>query len=167
MQIIFCLTERDLLEAQRTYWEGSRRLLRIAYRTLMWVLRLFMLGLGLFFALFDEATRALGIVFIAIAILMIVIAPFTQKLSAKRFFRKNPHLQKECRIDISEQGVECSTEDFHSEVGWSRFPKWQESERIFLLYNSARVYSIFPKRAFAAEEVDAFRSLLTQKIPKR
>jgi hypothetical protein len=169
MEINYRYTERDLLDAQKAYLEGSSPFRRIAYDVLLWVLRLTVLGLGAFFVLFDRDTRSLGMVFLAISIILIVVAPIARKLrqrrSVGRTLRKNSNLQKEFKVNISERGLETWAENLHTEVGWPHIVRWQESERLFLLYNNPGIYSIFPKSAFAPDEVDQFRKLLVQNVP--
>ncbi len=171
MEITYRYTEQDLLEAQMTYLRGSSLFRRIAYTALLWVLRLGLLGLGIFLVWFEHDTRSLGVVFVAVSIILIVVAPLlrkvTQKRSVARTLRKSPNLQKEFKVNISERGLETWADDLHTEVGWPHIFRWQESDRLFLLYNNPRIYSIFPKRAFAPGGVDQFRELLAGRIPMK
>jgi hypothetical protein len=50
--------------------------------------------------------------------------------------------------------------------GWLNFLRWQQSNRAFLLCPNSRIFNMFPKRAFAAGEVEQLHELLARKFPK-
>jgi hypothetical protein len=68
-------------------------------------------------------------------------------------------------LTVSENGFVLTERGAQSEVAWSRFVRFRESETHFLLYKSADIYGIVPKRAFSAPaDIDAFRALAAKAI---
>ena len=64
---------------------------------------------------------------------------------------------------VREDGLVATARGVHSAVAWSRFVRVKESKDHFLLYTSADLYNIVPKRGFAHQhDVDTFRQLATQ-----
>ncbi len=167
MLITYRLTSQDVLEGYKRYRQGVSPLVRIVYYGLTWVLRISLIGFGLFLIAFDETVRSLGTVFVLIAACSILFSIFARRISAARYFKKNPSLRKEYKAQFDEDGVEWWSEDLHTKSGWSNFLRWQESKSVFLLYPTTRIFNIIPKRAFAPGEVEQFHALLTRKFPKK
>lgn len=169
MQLVYRYTEQDVADAQETYARGLPTIQRVVYSVLLWILRLGLLGQGIFFVHFGPDTRSLGIVML-VASGILFAGRSARKLGIKRsaakLLRKNPILQKEFKMEVSEQGLQTSADGLHTQLAWSNVIRWQESERLFLLYNTTRVYSIVPKRAFAPDEADRFRELLTKNVTR-
>ena len=166
MQITYSLNEQDVYEGQKAHGEGATRLTRFAYRGFFWILGLLLVGLGSFFIWFGRATLGLGIILLVVGIVYCFGGPFLRREVAARYFRKNPNLQKEYTIEFSEDGTVGRAPGLHSEVGWSHFQKWRESDSVFLVYVNTRVYAIYPKRSFKQDEISEFRDLLKRKIPR-
>jgi len=69
-------------------------------------------------------------------------------------------------LAIRETGFEITERGAKSEVAWSRFVRRRESPKHFLLYKSADIYAIVPKRGFAGEaDIEAFRTIAAKGIP--
>lgn len=66
---------------------------------------------------------------------------------------------------VRETGLSVNEENSHSEVSWSRFVNLRQSKDHYLLYRSADLYSIVPKRGFANEEdLASFRDIIKRVI---
>ena len=69
---------------------------------------------------------------------------------------------------VREDGLVATTRGVRSDVAWSRFVHLKESKKHFLLYTSADLYHIVPKRGFAnQQDVGTFRQLATQGIGEK
>ncbi|MGZ7090791.1 MAG: YcxB family protein [Candidatus Angelobacter sp.] len=68
-------------------------------------------------------------------------------------------------VSISDAGFISDHPLGHSETTWNMYEKFRETRYLFLLYQSADLISILPKRVFASPaDLDQFRALLTSKV---
>jgi hypothetical protein len=68
-------------------------------------------------------------------------------------------------LTAREGGLVVVERSVQSEVAWSRFVRVREGPDHFLLYRSADLYGIVPKRGFAtAADLESFRNLATDRI---
>jgi hypothetical protein len=170
MVINFRLTADDVYEGQRQFFRGMRvfglpRLPR-AFRI---IVPLFLIGIGIFLLTVQGGNddRGTGLMAIGLGLFLLLFDLFLWKILAARYFKKNPSLQKEIRVQLDEDGVEHWAQDMHSKSGWSNFLRWQESKNLILLYPNTRIFTMLPKRAFAPGEVDQLRELLARKIARK
>lgn len=59
------------------------------------------------------------------------------------------------------------TTDSRADLKWSAFVKCLESKNLFVLYQTALLMNVFPKRAFAPGDLEQFRDLLQRNLPHR
>ncbi len=90
------------------------------------------------------------------ALTMLVWVPF----SWRRGYAKDRRLQHKITADISEDGIHLESSAFASNLKWGLYFRFLESDRVFLLYQTNRVFNIFPKAAFAPGEMEEFRRLV-------
>jgi drug/metabolite transporter (DMT)-like permease len=84
----------------------------------------------------------------------------------RRFYRRNSRMVGPRTVTISDNGITSDHQLGRSESSWNTYFKFQETARSFLLYQSADVIGILPKRAFATNsDLQEFRALLAAKIP--
>ena len=76
-------------------------------------------------------------------------------------------MQDEFTAEISEEGVFMESPTFNANLKWGLFLRFLESDRVFLLYQSSRIFNLLPKSAFAPAEVKEFRQLLRHKLPDK
>ena len=89
---------------------------------------------------------------------------FAVRLQVWLSFRRDNRLQDQFEAVISDNGIDVASSRADSKYDWSAFLRYAETKSLFLVYQAPRVFNIFPKRAFAAEEVDEFRRLLDRKL---
>ncbi len=93
---------------------------------------------------------------------------FGGSLLARYQFHQNPRLKQIFSADITEKVFEISCIHSSSHVDWAHFVQQVESKTLFLLYPRRSLYFIIPKRAFAPEDLDQFRSLISaNSIPRK
>jgi YcxB-like protein len=85
----------------------------------------------------------------------------------RRIYARDRKLRVEIFADISEEGIQLHTESADSQAKWSNYIRLLESEKVFLLYISKRLFNIFPKRAFGSGEVDQFRELSRKHVASK
>jgi hypothetical protein len=103
------------------------------------------------------------VLLVAWALVMLVWVPFNWR----RSYAKDRRMQHEFAADISEAGIHLQSEDFDANLKWALYLRFLESDRIFLLYQTNRMFNLFPKSAFAPGEIDEFRQLLQRKLPDK
>jgi YcxB-like protein len=151
------------MEGQKAYREGASPAARFVQRAAFWM-PLLMLGLGIALVCFDRNTVEVGIVFTIIGSVCLFGVIFERRRFAARYLKKNPNVQKEYKIEFSEEGIEVWGAELRTKVGWSNFQRWRESETVFLVYPHSTIYNIYPKRVFKQNEIDELRDLLGRKI---
>lgn len=92
---------------------------------------------------------------------MLVWVPFNWR----RCYAKDRRLQQEFTADISEEGVHLKSLDFDANLKWSLYLRLLESDRLFLLYQTGRMFNLLPKAAFGPGEIEEFRQLARRKLP--
>lgn len=83
----------------------------------------------------------------------------------QRWYKNNPLLREEYRLQFSDEGIAFRTKDVDSTLKWSLYKDvWETDEFYFLLYGR-HAFSLIPKRAFADEwQERAFKQMLQQHI---
>lgn len=89
---------------------------------------------------------------------------FFLKLQVWLSLRGDNRLRDQFEATISDSGIDVSSSKAASKYDWSAFVRYVETKNLFLVYQAPQVFNVFPKRVFAAEELDAFRSLLDQRL---
>jgi YcxB-like protein len=85
----------------------------------------------------------------------------------RRSYAKDQRLRQEFTANISEDGIHLQSADFDANLKWALYLRFLESDRIFLLYQTDRMFNLFPKAAFAPGEIDEFRQLVRRKLPEK
>ncbi len=152
MQVSYKLTERDLLEAQGKHGGLGSRLLPI--------FGLLVLIVSLASVVHDpkQFPSLAGAIVVGLFLL------FFRRLQVWFSFRRDNRLQGQFEATISDSGIDVSSLKASSKYDWSAFIRYAETKNLLLVYQAPQVFNVFPKRAFAAGEVDAFRSLLDKNL---
>lgn len=83
-------------------------------------------------------------------------------------FRRNPKFREEYHLTFSRENIRFKTASLDSTVQWTHYENVIESSTLFLLMYGKGLYSLIPKRCFGSpEEIDAFRALLNETIPRQ
>jgi YcxB-like protein len=86
-------------------------------------------------------------------------------LSFRRVYRRNSRMFGSRTITISDAGFISDSPMGRIETTWNLYEKFRETNNLFLLYQSADLIGILPKRVFATPaDLQQFRSLLTAKF---
>jgi hypothetical protein len=152
MRISYRLSERDVLEARGKH--GG-----------LWIKVLPIVGLLLLAAssvtlIHDPRQFSSGIGAIVGGLFLI----FFLRLQVWLSFRGDNRLRDQFDATISDSGIDVSSPKAASKYDWSAFVRYAETKNVFLVYQAPQVFNVFPKRAFTAEEVDAFRNLLDRRL---
>ena len=130
-------------------------------RMLLWVL-LAVVGLGYTYWVQGKLNATM---ILSIALVFLLFAGLWRWFllyNGRRSFAANPqmHEQRVCRVDDS--GFEMQGETFTAEYQWADNFRFRETNGLFLIYTTPMSAVIFPKRAFANDQLDTFRALAAQ-----
>ena len=85
-------------------------------------------------------------------------------LNARRQFRSTPSAQEPISLDVNDEGMHYRSATTDASVSWNHYCKWSEDESVFVLFTSAILLVLIPKRAFDRDKVVLFKEILCQKI---
>lgn len=135
--------------------------------SIRWIFGLCMVAVlfasGIFLYVF--VAHDFGFYLMGLSGLLLVTLFVVTSLSFRRVYRRNSRMFGQRTVTVTETGFVSDHPLGHSEAAWNRFEKFRETARLFLLYQSADLISILPKRVFTTPaELEQFRSLLTSKV---
>jgi len=97
--------------------------------------------------------------------LSVLISSTLRQSHLRKRLRERWNQRGPTEVIVSETGLIVNEQNSHSEVAWSRFINLRESKDHFLLYQSADLYSIVPKRGFANEQdISTFREIIKRVV---
>jgi hypothetical protein len=102
---------------------------------------------------------------VIIALLFAALPVWNVYRIARRQFRTSPSVGEIRHWVLSESGVETSTVSSSGRFTWSILHKIVESPESFLLFSSAAIFMVFPKRILGSEEnIESLRTLFRQQL---
>jgi hypothetical protein len=164
IKITYTLTAQDFEDAYR-----ARRVAEPAQRWSMRVLYalvfLLVVAGAAMYSVAPTRTTLLKVaplwVFAAVWVVIVRVVPAR---IAGRLFREQSEKQVEQTTEFSETGIRTESADgTDSVVAWPQVMKWSESERVFLLYLTARLFVVYPKRVMGGKAAE-LRELLKGKV---
>jgi YcxB-like protein len=164
MQVGFQLTQQDFLQALQTHRN------RVSFRKWTFLFVAFLLlgvsALNLVSLVVDRSTQNLRNFFPFFLLLSLwgALLWLGPRWGARTQFRKQPSAQGMRQVSIDEIGIHSRWDGGSADVEWKNYIRFTESRDLFLVYSSPACFGMLPKRAFSAEQLDAFRSLLSDKI---
>jgi hypothetical protein len=124
------------------------------------------LGLGLVFYFY--ADHGLALFLIAAAVFLLLLQLVIPSLVFARVYRRNSRMFGMRTVTVSDTGIVSDHQLGHTESAWNTYEKFRETPRLFLLYQSADIIGIVPKRAFAnPADLQQFRALIASKVRPR
>ncbi len=162
--VTFTPSETDLIEANKLW---LRTELRRRGNLLF-----FLCGAVIFAALASHIAADAGIrprllaigggviLWLAGVILILGVLRLQLPRRARKSFARNRVLHDAVKLSWSQDGLSFETERGHSQHDWDEFPKWAESEAVFIIFHADRLFHFIPKRALSVSESDELRSLL-------
>ena len=108
--------------------------------------------------------HALAWVSIGMGVAILAVAS-VQRAYLVRRLRHIWNQMEPMELTVREGGFIANAAGELAEVAWSRFVRFREAQNHFLLYKSADLYAIVPKRGFAGEaDLAAFREMAAKGI---
>ena len=162
MNLKYSLTREDYLKAQALFVRNVGLFTRVSAYSLP-VVGALLIAAGVLNL--RNTPRNWGALVFCVIWGMLLI--FWRRFSLARTFKKEKTLQQAFDVLIDDSGVELSNQNGRTLSRWPAIQKVAESNDLFLLICGQRTFHVIPKRAFAAGEMEQFRTLLQQKIPSR
>jgi len=119
--------------------------------------------LGLVFFFYTD--HWLGLFLMIAFVFLLLVQLIVPSLAFARVYRRNSRLFGMRTVTLSDAGIVSDHQMGHTESAWNMYEKFRETQNLFLLYQSADIIGIVPKRAFASPaDLEQFRSLIASKI---
>ena len=95
------------------------------------------------------------------ALLFLIVLPWR----VGRIFKGQPALAQPTKTVFNEEGLLLETSRGHLRFPWSMLKRWKRNKRYILVYHSAVLFHIFPRRCFEnAAQFEALAERLRQNI---
>jgi hypothetical protein len=147
---------RSLMSRPRSIWHG-------VVLSLMPIVGFPLLIFGSIGIYFERSRAISGWAFVAISGLILVLGrPLLIWIELRREY-KGP---QDFELFVQESGIEVKSRERTSQYNWSDFSYFTTTPKHFILFFPSDAL-LFPKRAFSAEERDAFSSILWRHVPDR
>ena len=122
-------------------------------------------GLALGLAFFVYADHWFGIFLIALSVFLLLLQLVIPSLVFARVYRRNSRMFGMRTVTVSDTGIVSDHQMGHTESAWNMYEKFRETQNLFLLYQSADIIGIVPKRTFARlADLEQFRALIASKV---
>ena len=83
----------------------------------------------------------------------------------KKEFTQYPDHGTDRSMEFNDEKMLVQTSHGKAELDWTRFTRFVETDRVFVVFAPPRMLYTIPKRIFSAEETNQFRELLQRKLP--
>src|SRR5580765_2519454 len=111
------------------------------------------------------ADHGLALFVIAVSIFLLLMQFVVPSLVIRRSYRRNSRMFGMRTVTISDTGIVADHPLGHSESAWNMYEKFRETQKLILLYQSADLIGILPKRVFASPaDLQQVRALIASKI---
>jgi hypothetical protein len=164
MTVEYQLTPEELLEAMQSHYRKSVRLVQC--------LILLMGGGGILMAMpqlttgYTSVPQVLATV-IPYGLLMVFafVVPSVHRTINLQSIRKSlKHLCAPTSMRLNQDGLNLALQESETRYAWKGMKRWQESSQTIMLYPQSVSLVVVPKRSFTPEQLDEFRTLLSEKI---
>ena len=135
--------------------------------SIRWIIGLCLGGGGLMLGLvfFVYVDHWLGLFLIVAFVFLLLVQLIVPSLAFARLYRRNSRLFGMRTVTVSDTGIVSDHQLGHTESAWNMYEKFRETRNLFLLYQSADIIGIVPKRVFAnPAELEQFRALIASKV---
>ena len=92
--------------------------------------------------------------------LFVIFFGFKTYLTTKKAFNSNKKIQENNIYNFTTEKIHIKGETFESEFNWSSAYKLVEIKDWFLIYHSAQVMNMVPKKYFTKEQILEFRNII-------
>jgi len=99
--------------------------------------------------------------------LICVVQPIAIYLTIRKNYYSSNNLRETLKMEFTLEEIKITAESFYMEVYWNKVFKIVEQANWFLVYHNSLSAIIIPKKAFHANQIEAFKQILRQikKVP--
>jgi len=137
-------TFEDYLESQKLYLKGLKS---------TWVIKL--LGFLLIFIFLLSWSIGqfayLDLFFVLFALALIFSGNLLPYVWSKILFKKAKNLHRETAFEVTEKGITSENEVEYGKSEWEAYVKYLYNEKVVVLFKSANVVTVLPKREVGKE----------------
>jgi hypothetical protein len=162
MRISYRISEEDYLEAHNLFVASEKWYSRWSRRMMPWQGGV-LIAIGITSVILTHDRLVPG--FLCLIGAYCLYCSFALRRYFRKRYRTDQRFKHDFIAEISEEGIHVLTPSVESQMKWSSIVRYLESDQIFLLFHAALIFTIIPKRAFAAGETDMFRELLHKNVP--
>jgi hypothetical protein len=164
MRIVYRISEHDFMEARDLFIANEKPWYRRWSRRLMPWIGGFVLLMQVFY-LIIVPHRHIGFTVIGSLIgFYLLYCGFALRRYFRRLYQKDQRFKHDFTDDFSEQDIHVITPFADSHMKWNGFFRFLESDDIFMVFIAQWNFLILPKRAFAPDEADVFRTTIQHNI---
>jgi hypothetical protein len=163
MKILCRYTLDDYIEAHRLHRKG--RLWRQWDRVVGFLFLFISAGTGLLIVSTTPRAYRSALPLLGLAVFWALLLFVFPRMRIQYVFKRNPYLNQESTIEVSEEGILNENPNMRSQRNWNMFIRWAENNRLFMVYSAPNQFLLLPKRAFGPGEADQLRDLLRGKLP--
>jgi len=164
MKMVYRITEEDFMEARDLFIANERPWYqRLSRRLLPWIGAIVLLMQVYYLVLNPHRNFGLRVVLSAVGFYF-VYCGFALRQYFRRPYQKDQRFKHDFSAEISDQGIHVVTPFSDTQMKWSGFVRFLESENIFLVFIAQWNFLVLPKRAFTPGEAEKFRVTLQRNI---
>jgi hypothetical protein len=157
MQLTYQLTQTDMLEWSRAASRSYRLLKPIGVLWIIGTIANFALNWGKI----NNVGEMIGPSLLSLGGIYLL---FADRLSVYLACRRNPKLLGDRSVEFSDDGVTVTTADSESQMRWSNWNGWTETQNQLILWQGQNSGFPFPKRVFDSFQIEALKQLLVAKL---
>jgi hypothetical protein len=167
MQMAYELTQQDFYDGFIAH-RNRTPLSKWSFRILVSAMFL-LVGLALLGAVSRPGTRTPSLLLPLVGLLALwsFVTWGAPWWSARSQYGKQPSAKGLRTLLLDNEGVHKRGNGVAADYEWRSLIRWVESNNQFLLYSSPASFNIVPKRSMTPEQVNEFRTLLTENIKPR
>jgi hypothetical protein len=164
VEITYELTQQDVFDSMIAH---RNRTPFAKWRFRVMLLVALLAGAVGVFLIFAQPTSGLtlnAMILVAVAVLWACCKLAAPWWAARNQFRKQPSAQGPRTLSLDSTGMRWQWDGGTSDIAWKNVIRYLEGTSGFLLYTSPVMFVTIPKRALSAEQLVAFRALLTEHV---
>ena len=165
MELDLTITEYDYLDAKRLH-VLSRLKNRIKFCIVTVVLGV-LWGMTASHYYKNDAVANEFLYPLVLTLLMIVLVFVFFPYHSRTQYRQLKILHAPMKLILDETSFRIESPNWRQKTDWKDYRRWIEGKKMFLVYPSASIFQIIPKRAFhSSADIDWLRNLLSEQIKK-
>ncbi len=163
MKILCRYTLEDYIEAHRLHRKGS--IWRQYDRVIGYLFFAICTGFALLILIGNPQAYRTALPLVVLAVFWAVLLFVVPRMRIQYIFKRNPYLNQESALEVSEGGILIENPNMRSQRNWNMFIRWAENDRMFMVYSGSNQFVLILKRDFTPGDADQLRELLQRKLP--